>query len=128
MTINENLTQYAGKPVADFSLADTEFDVDKNTPRLRLEYDDYDAGATIPQLLAAYAKLPEAIRTQALVIGIWGYEGSGLDRSRRSAGGLSRPAARAARPVPRRHHLRRKRDFLDQPERPFRPLAVLSQA
>lgn len=75
MPIGENLTDYAGKPVADFSLSDTSFDVDQYTLRLRLEYDDYDAGRTIPQLLSAYAKLPEVSRTQALVIGNWGFEG-----------------------------------------------------
>jgi hypothetical protein len=74
MTINENLSHYAGKPVADFALDDTEFDVHANTPRLRLEYDQWDSEMTIAQLFAAYAKIPQATETQALVVGSWGFE------------------------------------------------------
>jgi hypothetical protein len=74
MTINKNLSDYAGKPVLDFALDDTEFDVRAHTPRLRLDYDQYESGVTIAQFFAAYAKFPWSVETQALVVGSWGFE------------------------------------------------------
>jgi hypothetical protein len=74
MTIEENLKIYGGKPVADFALDDGEFDFDEKTPRLRLSYDDYEKGKSLAQSIAAFVRLPGAPRTQALVIGSWGYE------------------------------------------------------
>jgi hypothetical protein len=71
MTICDNLTHYAGKPVVNFAPGDTEFDVQANTPRFRL---DYDQKAPIPQLFSAFVKLPQAVENQALVIGNWGFE------------------------------------------------------
>jgi hypothetical protein len=75
MGINENLTEFGGKPVVDFTMADTTFNVNKHTPRIRVRNSRKGKTASIPELLAAYAKLPEAARTQALAIGLWGFEG-----------------------------------------------------
>jgi hypothetical protein len=77
MTVCENLSHYAGKPVVDFTLHNTEFNVQAHTPRFRLDYHQWESKMTIPQLFAAYVKLPQAVETQALVVGSWGFVDAG---------------------------------------------------
>jgi hypothetical protein len=75
MPIYEKPDYYAGKPVAVFELEDTDFDVEAHTPKFSLNYPQSQSGMTIPQLLADYVKLPQAIKTQALLVGNWGFGG-----------------------------------------------------
>lgn len=66
--LGENLTTFFGKPVQDFSGSELAWDFAGAVPRFRQEYD---SGDDIVEMIGAYAALPGAEATEALVIGCW---------------------------------------------------------
>jgi hypothetical protein len=81
MTISENLTKFYGRDVVDYEpdigLADGGAAI-----RLRISWDDANAGMTFTDLYARFLKEPAAGYVEALVIGMWnqGQEGDTAER------------------------------------------------
>ena len=77
MSIHENLTAFAGKPVRDW---DPESRIDNGSRaayRLSLSYEEEDAGGTFADKLAAFLADPAVGQVDALVIGSWSPTDSG---------------------------------------------------
>ena len=72
MTVHGNLTQFAGKPVADFNEPGDIKDFAATAPRLRCVYD---GEHSLVDLLALLLKEPGAEAIQALVFGLWAENG-----------------------------------------------------
>lgn len=72
MTINENLTKFAGKPVEDWTPDITTIDPSKVHYRIRLEYEDITNHTLWADRLAAYLDVPGSDKTTGIVIGVWG--------------------------------------------------------
>lgn len=68
MTIHENLTELAGKPVVDYKKAGDIRDFANVAPRLRCDYDD---SFSLRDFLALMLDEPDVGATQALVFGAW---------------------------------------------------------
>ena len=65
-----NLDEYDGKPVVDYKPGEG-FDPATKTYRLGIDYDDGEAGATLPDRAAAFLAEPNVGEVAALVVGNW---------------------------------------------------------
>ncbi len=81
MTIGYNLTEFNGKPVEDFNAEEGIKNVGGVTYRLRLDYDEYDDGASLADKIEKFANDPNAKDVTGFVIGIWDFEGGGVDET-----------------------------------------------
>ncbi|MGF7146750.1 hypothetical protein FHS96_000359 [Sphingomonas zeicaulis] len=72
MTVHSNLTQFAGKPVADFNEPGDIKDFAATAPRLRCVYD---GEHSLTDLLELLIKEPGVEATQALIFGLWAENG-----------------------------------------------------
>lgn len=72
MTVHSNLTQFAGKPVADFNEPGDIKDFAATAPRLRCVYD---GEHSLTDLLELLVKEPGVEATEALVFGLWADKG-----------------------------------------------------
>src|SRR5436190_5616126 len=77
MTINENLTEFAGKPVKDWTPDTAKFDPAKIHYRLRLAYDDIEEQASWVNQFMAYLDQAGVEQTTGFVVGMWGENWSG---------------------------------------------------
>lgn len=66
--ISENLTAFYGKPVRDFAPGDQGWDFAGTVPRFRL---DFDSDENLAEMIGAFASLPGAEATDAIVVGSW---------------------------------------------------------
>ncbi len=71
MTISEHLTQFAGKPVADWEPDSPLADPEGTLYRLSLSYEEADAGTRWIDTFARLLDDPVAGRLRGLVVGIW---------------------------------------------------------
>lgn len=78
MTIHENLTEFAGKPVKDFKQSGDIADFVAVAPRIRCEYDEKD---TLTDFLARLLDEPGASSIEALVFGLWTQDGETFEAS-----------------------------------------------
>src|SRR5262245_25892723 len=70
MTINQNLTHFAGRPVEDW---DPKRGLDPGLIyRLSLDYDEIDEGKLWADLLAQFLDDPASVQAPGLVVGDWG--------------------------------------------------------
>jgi hypothetical protein len=76
MTISDNLETFNGKTIVDYSISEGIQDPDEAVYRLRLDYDDYDKGKSITELIESFCNDPKAALVQELVIGAFDYENS----------------------------------------------------
>ena len=82
MTIGYNLEEFNGKPVHDY---DRERGIEHPGTvcyRVRLSYEDWDGGNSLPDTLQRFAQDPNADKVTELVIGIWDFEGGGSEETR----------------------------------------------
>lgn len=77
MANNENLSEFAGKPVRDWDVKSGIRDARSTTYRLSLSYDEADDGGTLVDKLAAFLTDPAVGQVDALVIGAWNTADSG---------------------------------------------------
>lgn len=76
MTIYENLTTFAGKPVRDFKAAGDVTDFAATAPRLRCTYDE---DSTLRDYIAVLLDQPGVDKLEALVLGLWMENGEAVD-------------------------------------------------
>jgi hypothetical protein len=76
MSIHENLTEFAGKPVQDFKEAGAIADFSAVAPRIRCAYDEEE---TLTDYLALLLEQPGAQAIEALVFGVWMDGGEAVD-------------------------------------------------
>lgn len=76
MTINENLTEFAGKPVRDYDPSKGLKDPASTSYRIRLDWDAHEEGLRITDLLSKFLQEPGAREVESLVIGAWDFESS----------------------------------------------------
>jgi hypothetical protein len=72
MSIYENLTDFAGKPVEDWLPDSTAFDPSAIHYRLRVDYDDMENSRLWVDRFAAHLSQPNVEQTSGLVVGVWG--------------------------------------------------------
>lgn len=77
MTIGYNLEEFNGKPVQDYSTDDGITHPETVCYRIRLDYDQWDEGISLEDVVRTFAADPHASSIKELVIGIWGFEGGG---------------------------------------------------
>lgn len=73
--ISENLTSLNGKPVKDYSSKTGIQNPETTVYRLRVDYDTFGDGLTIPVLLDEFCKDVNASKVQELVIGAFDFDG-----------------------------------------------------
>lgn len=76
MTINENLTEFMGRRVADYEPSTGLVDPDRTAYRVRIDWDQHEAGVTGAALLAQLLADPAAGDLRGLLIGAWDFEQS----------------------------------------------------
>jgi hypothetical protein len=76
MTINENVTEFAGRRVEDFDAQVGLAAPERIAYRLRLDYDAWEGGTRVPDLLRCLLDDERAPALKALVIGAWDFESS----------------------------------------------------
>jgi len=77
MTINEHISEFAGLKVLDYSPEDGIANPDKCAFRLGLNWESFDEGEKLEELLAAFVTDPGAKHVAALIISDWGGAGQG---------------------------------------------------
>src|SRR5262245_23786562 len=76
MSIYENLTRFAGRPVADYDANEGLSDPTETAYRVRIDYDASEAGTQLTDVLARLLAEPKAPALKALVIGAWNFDSS----------------------------------------------------
>lgn len=74
--ISENLNSFNGKSVIDFNPEEALKDLNHYAYRLMIDYDDYESGETMEDLMRTFAQIPATAQCQELIIGAWDYESS----------------------------------------------------
>jgi hypothetical protein len=69
--ISQNLSEFAGRPVEDYDSALT--DPEGISYRVRLDFENFDRGGRLPDLLARLLADPQVPRLKSLVIGAWDF-------------------------------------------------------
>ncbi|MFK7002033.1 STM4015 family protein [Flavobacterium oreochromis] len=72
--ISENLEQFNGKKVIDFNPKETLKDLTKYCYRIRIDYDDYEAGKKVVDLIDAFTSQSSTSTCEDLIIGAWDFE------------------------------------------------------
>src|SRR4051794_29830701 len=76
MSIADNLEKFNGKQIRDFD-PETGIQLPEAVAyRLRIEYDDYENGKRVTDLLDAFYQDPRAARVEELIIGAFVYDDS----------------------------------------------------
>lgn len=76
MTIGENLERFYDLPVRDYTKGQGLDTPDDVAYRVRIDWDAYDSGTRLTDVLAALLNEPNAGELRALVIGAWDFESS----------------------------------------------------
>ncbi len=76
MTISYNLEEFRGKPVRDYDPSLGVVEPENVCYRIRVSYEQWDAGTTAEDLVRKFGAHPNASKVHELVIGVWDYEGS----------------------------------------------------
>jgi len=77
MTIGENLTEFAGLPVEDFRMSEGISRPESVCYRVRLDWDEHEAGTTFSDVLDRFLSDPNLPRVKSFVIGLWAPEMEG---------------------------------------------------
>jgi hypothetical protein len=77
MTIGDNLETFNGKKIRDFNPETGIEEPEKYVYRLRIDYDAFEEGKRVTDLLTAFYHHPNASRVQELVIGAFSFVGEG---------------------------------------------------
>lgn len=72
--IGENLEQFNGKKVIDFNPEKDLKDLKKYCYRIRIDYDDYEAGKKVIDLIDSFANISGTASCEDLIIGAWDFE------------------------------------------------------
>ena len=72
MSIYEYASEFAGKPVVEWTPTDAIADPAGTAYRLALSYDEAEAGETFDKRFASFLAQPAASQVTAIVIGVWG--------------------------------------------------------
>ena len=73
MTIGQHDSSFAGRPIEEFS-TDNGIINPAAAVRLAIEYDAWEDGTRVPDIIAQLCEDPKAPQVEALVIGPWGYD------------------------------------------------------
>lgn len=76
MTISDNLEIFNGKTVVDFSATEGITEPEEVVYRLRLDYEDFDKGRSITQLIESFCQQPNASQVKELIIGAYDFDSS----------------------------------------------------
>ncbi len=76
MTINENLSEFMGRSVSDYDPAVGLTDAARTAYRVRVDWNQHEAGVTMTELLGKLVADPAAGGLRSLVIGAWDFEQS----------------------------------------------------
>jgi hypothetical protein len=74
MTISANLENFQGKPIIDFDPQKGIEQPDTYVYRLRIDYETYENGGKLTDLLTPFYQDPHASQVEALIIGTFGYD------------------------------------------------------
>jgi len=81
MSFYENLSEFKGLRVVDWTDKSDKIDPAKNAVRLRVEYDEVDDGVSIGDKIVGLLAIPAAAKIQSLIIGSWSPDDSGVNSS-----------------------------------------------